>query len=184
MTAPISAHDVARELRARLSGDDAQKKKKLHKLLYYCQAWYLAWTGQLLFREEIVAWKMGPVVRDVWVHERHRPGDPVPPPLELVGDQRSIVDYVLERYGSFTGGALEEMTHREAPWQEAWPDGTITAEAMRSYFRRDDQFIRRQAKVEELRRRDDIYSLDPGPLSDDALAAVARAVAGEYVFEL
>ncbi|WP_284982347.1 type II toxin-antitoxin system antitoxin SocA domain-containing protein [Arthrobacter sp. efr-133-TYG-118] len=34
---------------------------KLQKLVYYCQAWHLAWDGRTLFPEEIQAWASGPV---------------------------------------------------------------------------------------------------------------------------
>lgn len=35
---------------------------KLQKLVYYCQAWHLAWSDEPLFRESIEAWANGPVV--------------------------------------------------------------------------------------------------------------------------
>lgn len=34
---------------------------KLQKLVYYCQAWHLAWEGRALFPEAIHAWASGPV---------------------------------------------------------------------------------------------------------------------------
>ncbi len=54
-----SAHDIASALRERLPGIG---KKKLHKLLYYCQGHHLATFGRPLFSEQIYAWDMGPVV--------------------------------------------------------------------------------------------------------------------------
>jgi hypothetical protein len=36
---------------------------KLQKLLYYCQGWSLAWTGEPLFPEDFEAWASGPVCR-------------------------------------------------------------------------------------------------------------------------
>ena len=35
---------------------------KLHILIYYCQAWHLAWAGTPIFAETIEAWEDGPVV--------------------------------------------------------------------------------------------------------------------------
>jgi uncharacterized phage-associated protein len=35
---------------------------KLQKLVYYAQAWSLAWTDTPLFNEDIQAWAKGPVV--------------------------------------------------------------------------------------------------------------------------
>jgi uncharacterized phage-associated protein len=35
---------------------------KLHKLVYYSQAWHLVWDGVPLFGDEIQAWANGPVI--------------------------------------------------------------------------------------------------------------------------
>ena len=40
---------------------------KLHKLLYMCQAWYMAWNnGCPLFYEDFEAWVNGPVIRELF----------------------------------------------------------------------------------------------------------------------
>lgn len=43
---------------------------KLHRLVYYSQAWHLVWDGVPLFDEEIQAWANGPVVPVLY--ELHR----------------------------------------------------------------------------------------------------------------
>ena len=48
-----------------------QKKRRLtgyqlQKLLYYCQAWCLATSGERLFRDPVQAWEHGPVVYRVY----------------------------------------------------------------------------------------------------------------------
>lgn len=35
---------------------------KLHKPLYYCQAWYLVTQGEPMFDEKFQAWPSGPVI--------------------------------------------------------------------------------------------------------------------------
>lgn len=59
----LSASDVAAALRDRLPG---LPTKKLHKLLYYCQAHHLAAFDEPLFSDSISAWNMGPVVGTLW----------------------------------------------------------------------------------------------------------------------
>lgn len=57
------AKDVAAYIlteRGRLTG------WQLQKLLYYCQAWSLAFNGERLFPQEILAWDHGPVVPEVF----------------------------------------------------------------------------------------------------------------------
>lgn len=43
---------------------------KLHKLLYYCQAWHLVWDGEVMFDARIEAWANGPAIPELW--ELHR----------------------------------------------------------------------------------------------------------------
>lgn len=181
MTTPISVYDVARALRGRFPG--GLPSKKLQKLLYYCQGWHLAWVGRPLFHEAIEAWRMGPVVPPLWQKETHRPDEPEPPPLELSAQQRSIVDYVVGRYGSSSGSQLEHLTHGEAPWRDARPNEVIPHEALRSFFREDEQFRARQEQVASLRARADVYGLGPRPVDAAALAAVDRARRGGSVVD-
>lgn len=57
----MAAHvvDVAEHLLGRLGPMTAAK---LQKLVYYCQAWHVAWCGVPLFDEPVEAWASGPVV--------------------------------------------------------------------------------------------------------------------------
>ncbi len=109
---PVSAHDVAAELRRRLP---ALPVKKLHKLLYYCQGHHLAALGEPLFSESISAYDMGPVVGTLWRAEKDRIN--LEGRRELDGTQLSTVGYVVSRYGGMSGGDLQRLTHAEAPWQ-------------------------------------------------------------------
>jgi hypothetical protein len=95
---PVSAHDVAAEIRRRLPGVPT---KKLHKLLYYCQGHHLGTFGAPLFTETISAWDMGPVVGELWYREGRR--EPLPSGRELTEAQLNTVGYVLSRYGALTG---------------------------------------------------------------------------------
>jgi len=113
-SAPVSAHDVVRELESRLT---RLGEVKLHKLLYYCQGWHLGWTGSPLFHEEIEAWANGPVVADLWRARKHGEGAPAPRALDEA--MLGTVGYVVSRYGAFSGTDLIRLTHNEAPWRDA-----------------------------------------------------------------
>lgn len=88
----------------------------LQKLVYYVQAWSLAWDGRPLFRERVEAWRMGPVLPVL----RFRGDGPDSDALLL--DQQTTVDAVLSFYGKFTGQELTDRTHQEAPWKDIWGD--------------------------------------------------------------
>jgi len=120
---------------------------RLQKLLYYCQAWRLAYDKPALFTDEIQAWAAGPVVPAVWrahEYEYEIEAEPSGDAHALSFDQCNDVDAVLDRYGSYSGNQLSQLTHNEDPWKIAWdaglPDGAserpITLESMSDYYRR------------------------------------------------
>ena len=94
---------------------------KLQKLLYYAQAWNLAFTGNSLFHEDIEAWVHGPVVPRVF--RRFKPLgwktiDASAAPLHgpyIIPHLNSILD----AYGRFGPTQLERFTHNEDPWKNA-----------------------------------------------------------------
>ena len=94
---------------------------KLQKLLYYSQAWSLAWDGVPLFEEEFEAWANGPVCRDLYnLHKgvfslsQIQEGDE----KKLTDNQIETVDIVLDHYGDKSPHWLSELTHMERPWKE------------------------------------------------------------------
>lgn len=97
---------------------------KLQKLVYYSQAWSLAWDEAELFPDEIQAWAGGPVIPTLY--ERHRGRFlvnssmfPPNPEHRLTAAQKDTVDNVLSFYGDRTAQWLSDLSHLEAPWLEA-----------------------------------------------------------------
>lgn len=181
----VSAHDVAAELRRRFRYPIG--RAKLHKLLYYAQGWHLAWVGVPMFRERIEAWANGPVVADLWHDEKRERQRPAA--VELSGDQVATVDYVLDRYGRFTGRELVRRTHEEDPWRDAseseadgWgrENPEITHDELRGWFMSDDEYRSRAVEIDRL-RSSGVYSFAPLDVTEQLEAAVDRALAGERV---
>ena len=99
---------------------------KLHKLLYYCQAWSLVWDEEPLFDQKIEAWANGPVIPVVYQHHRGRfkitPNEDwinLAEDIELTPSQIETIDAVLQAYGDKDSAELSQLTHREDPWLEA-----------------------------------------------------------------
>ena len=95
---------------------------KLHKLLYYCQAWSLVWDDAPLFNESIEAWANGPVVKDFFSF--HRGSYTIDRVTignsdNLSNKQKETIDSVLEFYGGKISQWLIELTHLEEPWKAA-----------------------------------------------------------------
>lgn len=165
----VSVHDVARELRRRLPSPGSVK---VHKLLYYCQGWHLAWTGRPLFAETIEAWANGPVVAPLWRDEKR--ATPPPPPVELDDRALSVVGYVVSRYGGLTGRQLIHLTHAEDPWlevsrSERW-DQRISHESLAAFFSSEDDARRADAVLAEA-----FADPEKGPLLRDAVDRLGTA---------
>lgn len=126
---------------------------KLHKLLYYVQAWALAFYGSRIIDSDFQAWVHGPVNRPIYdrfraektMYSRVRTSDVSPTftPDVLPETDRRHIDVVLETYADFSDDQLEVMTHGEPPWQEARQglrptergSAVISDETMAKYYR-------------------------------------------------
>lgn len=112
-------------------GSDTLNNIKLQKLLYYVQAWHLAFEKVSLFDEgeNFQAWVHGPVSRIIYsrfsenkslysdiTYEDIRDDFDM---SKLDKDNLEHIDIILESYAKFTGTELENMTHKEEPWIQA-----------------------------------------------------------------
>lgn len=110
-------------------GGESLNALKLQKLMYYVQAWHLAFYKRPLFDGKFQAWIHGPVSRELYdrfavsksLYSDVRPEDRRAEfDLDsLDPTEKDHIDNVLEVYAKFTGTQLEEMTHLEEPWREA-----------------------------------------------------------------
>lgn len=112
-----SALDVAGYIKQARGLQDWQSMD-LQKLVYFAQAWHMAWTGRPIFDEGFEAWPKGPVVRSVFRENRH--GEL--PNAALDEETRAIIDAVLDHYRNCTHDELIALTHADAPWIEARKD--------------------------------------------------------------
>lgn len=133
-----TAPDVARyliRLAALEEGGEPMTAMRLHKLLYYCQGWHLAWYGEPLFPEAIEAWRHGPMVPAVSNRLPDSGGAGDLPP-----SARKSVEQVWRHFRQFSACGLRDRTRREAPWRNHYHDGngeageTIPVDEMAAYF--------------------------------------------------
>lgn len=125
---------------------------KLQKLLYYCQAWHLAFYERPQFDEKFQAWIHGPVSRRVFdrfstnksLYSTIKKTDirPTFSMDSIEAHDRTHILTVLESYADFSDTDLEEMTHQEKPWIEARKgyssnercEKVISEETMKTYY--------------------------------------------------
>lgn len=107
---------------------------KLQKLLYYVQAFHLAYFDQPLIADDFQAWLHGPVCRPVFDQFKARSllhtefaymrlnGERLPSeqlPEKIGEEQFDLVNQVLDGYLQLSPSELEKLTHGDAPWIDA-----------------------------------------------------------------
>ncbi|AGK95192.1 Panacea domain-containing protein [Clostridium pasteurianum] len=121
---------------------------KIQKLLYYAQGVHLAIEDYPLFSDNIVAWKHGPVVVDVYYEYKENGGNGIkyiPEPYDegiykkLVEDKENIdmLEFVYKEFGQYTAWKLRNMTHNEKPWKETEQGQIINNELIKEFFRNE-----------------------------------------------
>jgi len=140
----------------KVEGNNSLNVLKHQKLLYYVQAWHLAFFGndKLAFDEDFAAWVHGPVNRTIYISYKNSHSIFSELNISDIQDIESLksidpkmvnhINSVLEVYASLSGSELEELSHRELPWLEA-REGygqyqrcvvDISRETMGNYYRK------------------------------------------------
>lgn len=136
---------------------------KLQKLLYYIQAWHLAYfDNHSLFEEEPEAWVNGPVYREIYdLYKNLGIYDQITPQylglnedtlasevkelhnrMDLDQEQWNFLEAVYNHYGVMDHDRLVMLTHSEKPWNEArkgippfvYSDNKISKDSMYQYY--------------------------------------------------
>lgn len=100
---------------------------KLHKLLYYVQAWHLAfYKTQLMPNVRFQAWVHGPVSRETYdrfVDSKHMYSPLTTDDIQtgfssdgMPEHAKAHINSILDLYAPYTGDQLEHFTHQEEPW--------------------------------------------------------------------
>lgn len=111
------AHDVAAAI---LDRTGSITTMKLQKLVYYSQAWQLVFHHIPLFEDRIEAWAEGPVTRVLSDAHRRRysvESWPQGNPSNLTAQEIRTIDWVVDKYSSFSAEALSRMSHMDSPWR-------------------------------------------------------------------
>lgn len=116
---------------------------KLQKMLYFAQAASLSVYNQNLFKENIEAWKYGPVISSLYHKYKKNLNSPITTPTggykSIVDDQAiEVLNGIWEIFGKYTAGELVEITHNHSPWKSTYEEGknnVIPLEKMKDYYK-------------------------------------------------
>lgn len=121
--------DVARYfiIKAYEGGIEAEMTNmKVQKLLYYAQSLHLALYDEPLFKEEIQAWRYGPVCPSAYGFYSKFEAEQLPIPdkkeesLQAISEEtKELLEEVWEYFGGPKAYSLSGMTHAEFPWIKA-----------------------------------------------------------------
>ena len=96
---------------------------KLQKLLYYAQAWYLAFEDKPLFDEDFEAWVHGPTIPALFYEYKEQFGfKPILKEVEkpeFPQEVQEFLDDLSDDYFFRDAYELELMVRREDPWIKA-----------------------------------------------------------------
>lgn len=122
---------------------------KVQKLVYLAHGWHLAFSeSQPLVREDILAWRYGPVIQELYDELAHYGSgtinrhlfaetltDPTIPQRDHLAHH--VVRAIWDGYGHHTAYQLSTLTHQDGtPWDWAIKnhEGTIPNEVIREHF--------------------------------------------------
>jgi uncharacterized phage-associated protein len=114
---------------------------KLQKLVYYAQAWYLAWYSKPLFSEDFVAWQYGPVCPELYEkYSIYKSNlitivDPNYNDGVFYKKELDALENVWQNYGEYDAYYLSEMTHREDPWKNSVLNEKILKNTIMEYYK-------------------------------------------------
>ncbi len=113
---------------------------QLIKLVYLSHGWTLGLYGRPLIKQDVEAWKYGPVIPELYQAIKQYRSSPV---REIICIEETIdeifvdvIEQVYKIYGSFTGIELSMLTHeKDSPWEITWNSGkSIISNDLIAYY--------------------------------------------------
>ena len=112
---------------------------KIQKILYLAQGWSYVWDGVAAYPDEFSAWQYGPVNEKVYETFKKYGRSEIPEKegIDELIDQNveETLEAVWQEYGKMSAYDLVELTHKQTPWQYAYPQNLeITNKSIKNYF--------------------------------------------------
>lgn len=106
------------------NGDLPITNLKLQKLLYYAQGWSFVELKKELFEENIVAWKYGPVIKEIYNEYKQFKNLPIELNINSFNAiekqfDKATIEYLKRFYNLYIDTPAHELvasSHQEKPW--------------------------------------------------------------------
>ena len=121
---------------------DGQPLTPLHvqKLVYFAHARHLVFHKEPLVSQEFLAWKHGPVVRDLFDALRNYGRSGITAEISFRAPEaplhdRGVTDWSYRIYGHVGAVTLSDLTHApDGPWARTAQNAVIPNDSIREYF--------------------------------------------------
>lgn len=100
--------------------DNNLSKIRIHKLLYFTYIEYYLAYGEELFTPNFQAWRYGPVEVDIYYNRCLEDHD-----ISLTLQEQMFVQSIYEKYKNYKDFELVNISHKTAPWIEAYDQQEI-----------------------------------------------------------
>lgn len=144
ITKAYKSMNVAKEfIEIATKKQEALTAMQLIKLVYIAHAWMLALYKRPLIKEEVEAWKYGPVIPELYQAIKHYKSQPVVnikcEDEQIDESALDIITQTYDKYGHLNGIKLSMLTHEEnSPWAIAWNNhhSVISNDLITDYYQR------------------------------------------------
>ena len=101
---------------------------KIIKLVYLAEGWHLGIYGKRLIKDDIQAWKYGPVVPTIYDVFKEFAKEGIPfdisqflPKADFDENETRFLDFIWRSYGKYSEIKLSALTHADnTPWYNTW----------------------------------------------------------------
>lgn len=112
---------------------------KLQKILYYTQVVFLIKKGEKAFEEQIVAWKYGPVIQEIYTKYTSQwrnflEVDNGWEDSSLAPEDKKLIERTREIFGRYSANQLVEMTHSDDPWKNTVQSNEISPDSLIQFY--------------------------------------------------
>lgn len=111
---------------------------KLQKLLYYASGIYYLYKKSNLIKEDFVAWKHGPVIKEMYYKYNSNGAKEIQhnrkSRTKIDDETQEILEKMYAKYSQYTAEELSNMTHKENPWKKTSRNKIIDKDLIKDYF--------------------------------------------------
>lgn len=143
-----SAIDISRYIiNYSVSKNNFVSNLKLQRILYFVQGNFLRILNRPCFKEKILAWSGGPVIKEVFVAFERYGLNGIEfqkelniEELNLKEEERKIIENIVDKCSGLSSVQLSHLTLSQSPWVKTYKkheeknDTEITLEKLKDYF--------------------------------------------------